>query len=220
MKTTILRKVFRLRQRFGGQDRWQASGVFIVLLFMAGAASANDWRILDGKDGIEVALREEMNRNLPSMRGRAVLRGDIERLVAIILDPELATEWANGASKVTVVSRDALQAIVHTYIELVWPVWDRDLVTRAQLRILDPGREYILSMTATDGIVPEKEGVVRIKDATTQFHLKKEAPSKVWVEYLVNVDPAGNIPDWLARWTAESVPARTLENLQDQLNKR
>ena len=59
-----------------------------------------------------------------------------------------------------------------------------------------------------------------MRDATTQFHLKKQGPGRIWVEYLVNVHPGGSIPDWLARWTAESVPVNTLRNLQDQLNKK
>ena len=147
------------------------------------------------------------------------MNGDIERLLAILLDPEQATEWAEGASKVTIVSRDATRVIVDTYIDIAWPVWDRELVTSGKLRTIAPGKEYVLSMTAVDGYVPEKEGVVRMKDGFAQFHLKKQGPGKVWVEYLVNVDPGGSLPRWLVRWTSKSVPGKTLKNLQRQLNK-
>lgn len=193
--------------------------ILMVVLVVVGSVSSNEWEILDRSDGIEVALREEAGRNLPTMRGRAVLRGDIERLVAIFLDLERATEWAEGASKVTVVSRNDAHAIVHTHVELPWPVWDRDLVTSSKLVTVEPDNEYVWAMTAVDGSVPEKEGVVRMKDATTRFHMKKEGPGKVWVEYLVNVHPGGNIPDWLARHKAKSVPAQTLENLQKLLDQ-
>ena len=92
-------------------------------------------------------------------------------------------------------------------------------MTSGKLRTIAPGKEYVLSMTAVDGFVPEKEGVVRMKHGFTQFHLRKQAPGKVWVEYLVNVDPGGSLPKWLVRWTSKSVPAQTLKNLQRQLNK-
>ena len=193
--------------------------ILLVVLVLAGSAPSKEWKILDRSDGIEVALREEPDRNLPTMRGRSVLRGDIERLVAIFLDLERATEWAEGASKVTVLSKNDNQAIVHTHVELPWPVWDRDLVTSSKLITVDPGNEYVWAMTAVTGSVPEKEGVVRMKQSTTRFHMKKEGPGKVWVEYLVNVHPGGNIPDWLAQLKAESVPAQTLENLQELLDK-
>jgi len=194
--------------------------ILFVLLFVPAGAFCDEWKILEIKDGIEVALREQPGRDLPTMRGRTVLNGDIDRLVAILRDPDQATEWAEGASEVTLISRDDSRDIVHTYIDLVWPVWDREIVSSSKLQTVDAGNEYILSSAAVPGFVPEKEGIIRIKDGTTHFHLKKRAPGKVWVEYLVNVDPAGDIPRWLVRWTAESVPSRTLKKLQNQLDKR
>jgi hypothetical protein len=193
--------------------------LLLVLLAGAEAVSGSEWRILDNSDGIEVALREEPGRDLPTMRGRAVLEGDIDRLLAIIIDPDQATEWAEGASKVTMLEREPHRAIIHTYIDIAWPVWDRDLVTSGTVRTVEPGNEYVLSNAAVDGIVPEKEGVIRMKKAFTQFHLKKQGPDRVWVEYLVNVDPGGSLPKWLVRWTQKSVPAQTLKNLQRQLKK-
>lgn len=197
----------------------RTSIIVFALLFISAAVSAAEWQILDNSDGIEVALREEPGRDLPTMRGRGVLRGDVDRLVAIIIDPDQATEWAEGASKVTMVARDEKRAVIHTYIDIAWPVWDRDLVTSGTLRTIEPGKEYVLSNEAVDGIVPEKEGVIRMKKAFTQFHLKKQGPDQVWVEYLVNVDPGGSLPKWLVRWTQKSVPAETLKNLQRQLDK-
>lgn len=193
--------------------------VLVMLLFGSRVASGDEWQIVDHSDGIEVALREEPGRDLPTMRGRAVLTGDIEQLLKIILDPDQATEWAEGASKVTMVDRNASRAIIHTYIDIAWPVWDRELVTSGKVEIVEPGGEYVLTNTSVDGFVPEKEGVIRMKDAFTRFHLKKEGPDRVWVEYLVNVDPGGSLPKWLVRWTQKSVPAKTLQNLQRQLDK-
>jgi len=210
--------VFAFKRAFTMHRTSVAVALSVLLLFF-GVGSGSEWQILDDSDGIEVALREEPDRDLPSMRGRAVLQGDIDRLLEIILDPDQATEWAEGASKVTMVEREASRAIIHTYIDIAWPVWDRDLVTIGKLRTVEPGREYVLSNTAVDGLVPEKEGVIRMKNALTQFHLKKQPPDRVWVEYLMNVDPGGSLPKWLVRWTSKSVPAKTLKNLQRQLDK-
>lgn len=193
--------------------------ILSALLFLSVAVPAGEWQIVDNSDGVEVALREEPDRDLPTMRGRGVLRGDIDRLVAVIIDPDQATEWAEGASKVTMIAREEKRAVIHTYIDIAWPVWDRDLVTSGTLRTIEPGKEYVLANEAVDGIVPEEEGVIRMKKAFTQFHLKKQGPNQVWVEYLVNVDPGGSLPKWLVRWTQKSVPAETLKNLQRQLDK-
>ena len=68
---------------------------FMVALVFVGNAWANEWEILNRDDGIEVALREEPDRNLPTMRGRpiadahcrAVWRENVDTMLAKRVKP-------------------------------------------------------------------------------------------------------------------------------------
>ena len=187
----------------------------------AAKAQAGKWKVIDKtSEGFEIALREEPGRDLPSLRGRGVLKGDILQLLAIILDAGRATEWAEGASEVKALRTKGLVAeIVYAYSELTWPVSDRDVITKTVMTVKKPGEKYRLHMTALPDFRPEKDGVVRIKFSDTSFTLEKRGDGKVWVEYIVNVDPGGSLPKWLVRWASKKIPGDTLRKLQEQLGK-
>jgi hypothetical protein len=185
------------------------------------ALAESSWKVIDQtSEGYEIATREEPNRNLPSLRARGVLKGDIVHLLAILLDARRSTEWAEGANVVKILKRTGpLTALLYTRTELVWPVTDRDVLMYGQLEIIKPGEEYKLVMRVSEKGMPPQDGVIRITDAYAHFHLKKLPGGKVWIEYVVNADPAGSLPTWLVKWASRKVPRETLNNLQKQLEK-
>jgi hypothetical protein len=191
----------------------------IALLLCRPAYADAPWEVIDHtKEGYEIATRREPTRELPSLRARGELEGDIIHLLAILLDAPRTTEWAEGADTVSVLKRKGpLATLVYTYSNLAWPVSDRDLVMKAELKVLKHGEEYLLDMHGAPELMPKKAGVVRITDALIHFHIKKRASGKVWIEYQINADPGGSLPTWLLTWLTKKVPRETLQKLQKQL---
>jgi hypothetical protein len=185
------------------------------------ALAENAWRIIEHtSEGYEIATREEPNRNLPSLRARGVLMGDVVHLLAILLDARRSTEWAEGANVVKILKRTGpLTALIYTRTELVWPVTDRDVLMYGQLEVIKPGEEYNLVMRVAEKGMPPQHDVIRMTDAYAHFYLKKRPGGKVWIEYVVNADPAGSLPTWLVKWASRKVPRETLNNLQKQIEK-
>jgi hypothetical protein len=195
---------------------------FLLSAVLCGSALAeSSWKVIDQtSEGYEIATREEPNRNLPSLRARGVLKGDIVHLLAILLDAKRSTEWAEGANVVKILKRTGpLTALIYTRSELVWPVTDRDVLMYGELEVIKPGEEYTLVMRVSEKGMPPQDGVIRITDAYAHFHLKKRPDGKVWIEYVVNADPAGSLPTWLVKWASRKVPRETLNNLQKQFEK-
>jgi hypothetical protein len=201
----------------------RASIISLLLsaLLCSSALAENSWKVIDHtSEGYEIATREEPNRNLPSLRARGVLKGDIVHLLAILLDAKRSTEWAEGANVVKILKRTGpLTALIYTRSELVWPVTDRDVLMYGELEVIKPGEEYTLVMRVSEKGMPPQDGVIRITDAYAHFHLKKRPDGKVWIEYVVNADPAGSLPTWLVKWASRKVPRETLNNLQKQFEK-
>lgn len=202
---------------------WVSVWLWALPLAVAQAQSAKSagWKVLERTDeGFEIATREEAGRDLPSLRGRGTLKGDALHLLAIVLDAGRATEWAEGASRVKALrQKGVLAEIVYAYSELTWPVSDRDVITKGVLKVLKPGDAFKLTMTAVPDFRPKKKGVIRIKFSDSHFVIKRKGPDRVWVEYVVNVDPGGSLPKWLVRWAAKKIPGDTLRKLQEQLKR-
>jgi SHS2 domain-containing protein len=185
-------------------------------------AHADDgWRITDRTDeGYEVASRDVAGQQVPTMRGRGLLTGDILHVLAVLLDAARTTEWAEGVTGTKVLAQEGVVVtLLQTFIDLQWPVSDRDAITRAKLVVLKKDEEYKLVMNAEPKALPEQDGVVRIKHSYAHFHLRKQADGKLWIEYVVDVDPGGKLPKWLIRWASKSVPGDTLRKLQGQVEK-
>jgi hypothetical protein len=198
-------------------------GLLLLLLLPAPPAAADDrpWKVIEtSPEGFEIALRETPGEDLPAMRGRGMLRGDILHLLAILLDAERAPEWAQGATRAKTLERKGpLATLVYTFTELRWPVSDRDVITRGALGVRKPGESYRLEMKAEPDALAKKEGVIRLRVSDAHFQLEKKGANRVWLEYVVHADPGGRLPSWLVRWASKSIPLDTLRNLQKQLDK-
>lgn len=198
-------------------------GLLLLLQISAlpAVADGRPWKVIEtSSEGFEIALREKPGEDLPAMRGRGVLQGDILHLLAILLDAERAPEWAQGATRAKTLERKGpLATLVYTFSELRWPVSNRDVITRGALTVRKPDETYRLEMRAEPNALPKKEDVIRIRTSDAHFQLEKKGPNRVWLEYVVHADPGGRLPSWLVRWASKSIPLDTLRNLQKQLNK-
>jgi hypothetical protein len=201
----------------------RSAWVCAVCLFLGlSSAHADDgWKVTDlTGEGYEVASRDVAGQQVPTMRGRGLLSGDLFHVLAVLLDAARTKEWAEGVTGTKVLAQEGVVVtLLQTFIDLQWPVSDRDSITRAKLVVLKKDEEFKLVMNAEPTALPEQEGVIRIKHSYAHFHLKKQADGKVWVEYVVDVDPGGKLPKWLIRWASKSVPGDTLRKLQRQVEK-
>ena len=195
--------------------------LLLLLALTASAAEPGEWRVVERtSEGYEVALRDVPGRDLPALRGRGTLHGDVLHVLAILLDAARAPEWAEGASRTKILQREGpVPIVIHTVTELRWPVSDRDVVTRSRLTSDRDAGIYRLEMHATPDALARHDGTVRISHADTHFVLKRKGKDETWIEYMVDVDPAGHLPTWLVRWAAQSVPEKTLSSLQEQIER-
>lgn len=199
---------------------------FALLMFAAlvtpvwADTSAGTWRVIKRARGITVSVRDEPNRELPTLRGEGTIRGDVLHVLAVVLDAKAATEWAKGADEVEFVRDiDPRTAIYYTRTHTPWPVSDRDMLMRRTISVDRVGDEFHVRLVCTPKERPQVRGVVRITDCDTYFHLRKVDAVHTFVDYQVNVDPGGSLPTWLIRWASTSIPYDTLVNLEKQVSK-
>ena len=191
-----------------------------MLVFSAGALAEAPWKLLERERGITVETREEPGRDLPTLRGRGVIAGEVTRVLAVILDEKLATEWAEGADECRLLkNEDERTALIYTLTDTPWPVSDRDMVMRRKVEVIKPGEEFRVFMTCAPKAKPERDGVIRIVTCETYFHIKKQSDTTTFMEYQVNVDPGGKLPSWLVRWAAKKIPMNTFVSLEEMVAK-
>ncbi len=182
--------------------------------------SGSGWQEIEKKGGISVSEKEQPGRKLPDYRGQGHVKGEIQQVLAVVLDDDRSKEWAKDVAEARVLRTiDDHTDIVYSRSDQTWPVRDRDLVMRRTVQVVKPQQEYRVKLECVPSEKPEIPKVVRIKQCETVFSLKKVDDGTTFVELFMRVDPGGNHPEWAVRRASKSVPYETLAGLRKQVQK-
>ncbi len=207
----------------GNRNRTRLVAALSAGAFMIAAASAyaeSDWRVIDEGRGIKVTARDEPGRDLPTLRGQGVIQGRVLDVLAVILDAPGATRWAKGADEVRVLRVvDPRTQLIYTRTDTPWPVNDRDMIMKRMVQVVKPGSEFHIRLLCAPNETAELDGIVRVKTCDSYFHIRAVDDKSTSVDYQVNLDPGGSLPDWLIRWASKKIPMETIVTLESQAKK-
>ncbi len=184
----------------------------------ADAATAA-WEFIDSEQGITVTKRDEEDRQLPTFKGIGKVQASIYDVLAVILDADRHVEWMHdcaASAKVKQVSETEM--IVYNRTDAPWPVKDRDVVLKGTLDVVKPGQRVVSRFrVASNSHRAKVPDVIRMPWLKGHWKLT-QLRNGTQVEYKVNADPAGRLPDWLVERTARYIPLYTIVGLRDQVN--
>jgi len=199
----------------------KAIGWFLLLSAATSSAYAEGaWRTIDEDRGIKVTARDEPGRELPTFRGQGNIHARILEVLAVILDVPGATKWAKGADEASLLRTvDARTHLIYTVTDTPWPVSDRDMIMKRTIQVVKPGEEFHIRLLCAPKEKAERDGVIRVKTCDSYFHLRAVDAETTFVDYQVNLDPGGSLPQWLIAWASKKIPMDTLVSLETQATK-
>ena len=193
---------------------------FLAMVLPGGVDAQRIWEKVKTDKGVTVWVRDEPGRSLPTFRGRGLVKGQIHHLMAVILDNARAPEWVARCRVSTQLKRyDERTTLVYSLADSPWPVSDRDTVVRVTTKTIRPQHEYRITMRSQPKGAPPVDGVVRIEQSQIYFHLTRVDDQHTRVEYSLNVDPGGYLPQWLVRLSTRSMPIDTIRELEAQAKR-
>lgn len=181
-------------------------------------ASAGDWKPVTNERGIEVSEREVPGRSLPIFRGIGIVEADPLEILAVIRDAPRHTEWMHDCVESRLLRTQGDVAFLYNRTDAPWPVWDRDVVLRSETLVIEPRVELEIRVASLadeqQGPVP---GVVRMPRLEGHYRLLLVEPGRTRVEYQIDADPGGALPDWIARRATRDLPLETIAKLREQV---
>ncbi len=194
--------------------------LILPLLALPTSAQAEEWELLANEDGIVVHEMEVEGRDLPKFRGVGRIYASIYEIMAVLADTTRRTEWLHKcveAEKVRQIS--TFRRVVYNRTDAPWPVADRDVVLLTNLEWVEQDRIMKASFKGIRGEVARRKGTVRMPRVKGHYILTYLGEAETLVEYMVDADPGGDIPKWLARQASKELPLKTLQNLRRQLKR-
>jgi hypothetical protein len=174
------------------------------------------WQYVREQDGIASYRRERPGAPLSGFRARATFAADIWTVLSILEDVDRACEWtAHCAEMRKLQVKSDLEMLVYARMDAPWPVRDRDVVTRVAINIQSL-TQIVADIRSTSGGPSVPGDVVRIPSMQATYRFSAKGPRHVEVEYEIDVDPGGTLPDWVKNMVGRDLAHQTLHKLRER----
>jgi hypothetical protein len=191
------------------------------LFFTATAASAQtDWKLKSTSDGIKVYSSSVPDSKFKALRVECNFQATLAQIVTVLLDVKTCTEWVYHTKSITLLKQPAPSEIYYySEVSLPWPTSNRDFVAHLIVSQDEETKVVTVDGPAVNGLVPLKDGVVRVTDSKGKWIITPLGKDEIKVEYTLHVDPAGSLPAWLVNMVASEGPMQSFKKLKLQLKK-
>lgn len=193
----------------------------LAMLASLAGKGQEDWKLKVNKEGIEIYTKPSLlNAKLKAIRVRCVLPATLTQLVYVVLDVNTGAEWVYSTKSSTLL-RQVSPAEVYYYSEvtLPWPCSNRDFVAHLTAR-QDPRTKVVtIDGPTIDGMVPEKENIVRVSKSSGKWVITPLANRSVRIDYTLETDPGGSLPAWLVNLFVTKGPLETFRKLKEHIEK-
>jgi len=192
----------------------------LLVLKMTPLFAQGDWALHSDKDGIKIYTSAVPDSKVKAIKVDAEFDAEASQLVALIMDVNSSASWVYHTKSATVIKQvSPSELYYYSEVNLPWPAANRDFVAHLTVN-QNPGTKVItIDGPAVSGMVPLKQGIVRIEHSVGKWIITPIGPGKIKVEYTIHVDPAGSLPSWLVNMFATEGPVKIFKGIRQQLQK-
>ncbi len=101
--------------------------------------------------------------------------------------------------------------------DVPWPLSDRDLCVDARVSVDQVTGTRVISALPDNGLVPEKEDKVRIKQYWQKWTIQPLPQGMIRLILEGFVDPGGNVPSWLYNMVITDTPLKVMNGVKERV---
>ena len=197
--------------------------IFISLLLFLGQVDVfgqSAWKLSSEKEGIKIYTRRVPDSKIKAIKVECEVQATESQLVALLMDVNTSAVWVYH-TKSCVLIRQVSPSELYYYSEvsLPWPAANRDFVAHLTVSQNPVTKVVVIDGPAVPGLVPAKEGIIRINNSNGKWTITPSGYDQIKVEYTLHVEPGGSIPTWMVNIFATEGPLQIFKKLKLQLEK-
>lgn len=168
--------------------------------------SNEGWELELDKNGIQIYTRDWPGSSFVAVKTVQTIRSSMSNIIANFLDIESFPEWVRDMKHGELVEDfdDNMTRSIYMHMGLPWPLQDRDVVVKQILSQHPQTLEVRLKESKQDGLIDEKDGVLRIPRVNSEFVLSP-GPEGVVMTWQGHNEPGGFIPSFFVNWMIENI---------------
>lgn len=192
-----------------------------LYLCITQAFAQAEWRRVAAHDGIKVYAKAVPDSKIKAMKAECALEASVDEVIALLLDVKAAERWVCHTKSCRLIKKISdTELYYHTEVSLPWPLDNRDFVTHLNVTRRESDGAVTVEAPAVPGILPMRDGIVRINSSINRWLIRPLPNGKAWVEYMLQVDPGGHIPAHVVNMFACRAPIETFQNMRKVLRER
>jgi hypothetical protein len=181
-------------------------------------SGTSDWRLKDQRDGIFIYSRHSEFSKFNDIEVEMDLPGTVAQLSSILLEVEKYPQWAYSTKSSTLIKKIANNELVYySEISAPWPLSNRDYYADVLVSCDSSKHSWCLVSSGLKDFLPEKKGLVRIPRSKAVWTISQKSERSIHLQYVLQVDPGGCLPAWIANMFATKGPMETFANLRKKM---
>jgi hypothetical protein len=193
---------------------------FILLILLicsvtisAKAQKQDGWVLKNEKSGIKVYYRN--TADVYEIKLITSIKSSLSGLVMLLSEVDNYPKWGYKVIESKLLSQtSAHESVYYTRLDFPWPLDDRDVIMHNRWQQDPVSGKVVASSVAMPSYIDEKTGIVRIKNARTNWMIMPGTGGWLYVEYYIYSDPGGGIPDWLVNMAIDVGPRETINRIR------
>jgi len=198
--------------------------VFAILCFSSPGASAigsgdvvhGGWTLESERDGIKIYTRAVRGSKLKQIRAVISVHASIETVVNTLTDYPNYHKWMYNVTESYVVDHPADSVhYVYRFEDAPWPVQNRYHVDRMIVAMQD--KTATVHFKSMPNYMDKSQDAIEVQRYEGSWKVSEVASHECQIEYILDENPGGYVPQWLVNYMAIDAPYKTLSNLRDRL---
>lgn len=193
----------------------------VLFSFFINTCSAQyNWKLEKEKNGIKVYLSNLKASDFKAVKVECTFPGTYAKLINILSNVSQLNQWVYKNKTGYLIKQNNPFDFTY-YIEtyLPWPMNNRDGVIHLRIKTDSLPRLLTIAGTGEPELIPEIPGKVRMSHFKSIWKVIMLSPQLIHITYILELDPGGGIPAWMANSFADKGPYETFVNLAEQLKK-
>jgi START domain len=195
---------------------------FITLLCLLTGTSfgQHNWKLEKDKNGIKVYSSDMPNSSFKAVKVECTLTGSYTKLVSILTKVPQFSNWIYNTKLSKLVRQTTpLDFVYYSETHLPWPLSNRDAVIHLRIKTDSLPRVLTISGSSVTDLVPEIPGKVRVSQYAANWKVTMPTAKTIKIYYVLELNPGGSIPAWVANSFSDKGPFETFSNLAELLKK-
>lgn len=179
-----------------------------------------NWKLEKDKNGIKVYSSDMSNSSFKAVKVECTLTGSYTKLVSILTKVPQFSNWIYNTKLSKLVRQTTpLDFVYYSETHLPWPLSNRDAVIHLRIRTDSLPRVLTIMGSGVPDLVPEIPGKVRVSKYAASWKVTMPTAKTIKIYYVLELNPGGSIPAWVANSFSDKGPFETFSNLAELLKK-